>query len=37
MSYQNFEKSLKVLFNYEGGYTNDKDDKGGATNLGKYF
>lgn len=34
MSYQNFEKSLKVLFNYEGGYTNDKDDKGGATNLG---
>lgn len=25
MSYQNFEKSLKVLFNYEGGYTNDKE------------
>ena len=34
MSYKNFEKALEFLFPSEGGYGNDKDDKGGPTNMG---
>ena len=30
----NFEYALKKVFNIEGGYVNDKDDRGGKTNLG---
>lgn len=30
----NFEKSIKFVFNAEGGYSNDPDDRGGATNMG---
>lgn len=29
-----FEKSLEFLYTTEGGYSNHKDDRGGATNLG---
>jgi len=29
-----FTKYLPTLFNFEGGYVNDPDDPGGATNLG---
>lgn len=31
---QNFNQSFKWLLQDEGGYSNDKDDSGGATNLG---
>ncbi len=34
MSKENFEKALEFLYNAEGGYINDKDDAGGATNFG---
>ena len=30
----NFEKVIKYLFESEGGYVNDKDDRGGQTNYG---
>lgn len=29
-----FESALNVILNFEGGYVNDKDDRGGATNFG---
>lgn len=29
-----FEKALKFVLQHEGGYSNNKDDKGGATNKG---
>lgn len=29
-----FEKALSFVFGNEGGYSNDPDDRGGATNLG---
>lgn len=29
-----FNKFLDYIFKVEGGYTNDKNDKGGATNFG---
>ena len=31
---RNFELALKFLFPAEGGYSNHKNDKGGATNMG---
>ena len=31
---KNFEKIVELLFGLEGGYNNDSDDKGGATNYG---
>lgn len=31
---QDFEQALKFVLGWEGGYTNDPDDPGGATNLG---
>ena len=31
----NFKKSIKVVFNNEGGYSNHPDDTGGATMMGK--
>lgn len=31
---KNFEKIVELLFGLEGGYNNDPDDKGGATNYG---
>ena len=34
MSYENFQKALEFLFPSEGGYSNHKNDKGGATNMG---
>jgi len=33
-SYQNFEICLKIILGNEGGYSNNKYDKGGATNYG---
>lgn len=30
----NFKKSLSFVFGNEGGYSNDPDDRGGATNMG---
>jgi len=30
----NFEKSLKLVLNHEGGFADDPDDPGGATNKG---
>lgn len=32
--YQRFEEAIKVILKHEGGYTNDKDDPGGATDYG---
>jgi len=29
-----FEDALKYVFDHEGGYVNDKDDRGGPTNMG---
>lgn len=34
MTKENFEVALQFLFPSEGGYINDKDDKGGPTNMG---
>ena len=34
MTQKNFELALRFLFPAEGGYSNHKADKGGATNLG---
>ena len=34
MSYENFQKALEFLFPSEGGYSNHKNDKGRATNMG---
>jgi len=31
---QNFDKCLEMLLHHEGGYVNNKNDKGGMTNLG---
>lgn len=31
---KNFERALNRLAKFEGGYVNDKDDKGGETNWG---
>jgi len=30
----NIEKLISIIFRWEGGYVNDKDDHGGATNMG---
>lgn len=30
----NFKKAMEYLFNVEGGYSNHKNDRGGATNFG---
>jgi len=32
--FENFEKALKYLFPVEGGYSNNKHDRGGKTNMG---
>ena len=32
--YQRFEEAIKVILKHEGGYSNDKDDPGGATDYG---
>ena len=34
MSLENFEIALQFLFPVEGGYVNNKNDKGGPTNMG---
>jgi lysozyme family protein len=34
MSAQNFERAFALTLTYEGGYVDDPDDLGGATNLG---
>lgn len=31
---ENFDKAFDLLMEFEGGYVNDKDDKGGATKYG---
>ena len=30
----NFDKAIKIIFNIEGGYSNDKHDRGGETRFG---
>jgi len=34
MAADNFEKCLKFILQFEGGFSNDRDDPGGPTNLG---
>ena len=34
MSKENFQKALEFVFHAEGGYSNHKNDRGGATNMG---